>query len=81
MLDFLFPRKCFVCGQYGGYVCKTCYQKLPFLEYQFCPVCSNASLDGQSHQKCQKKLHLDGLISILSYHQPTKILVEKIKYK
>ncbi len=80
--DFLFPRTCINCNKFGRYICPSCFKKIVFLENQFCPICDKPAIDGQTHPVCDHKHHLDGLISILEYHQPlAKKLIEKIKYQ
>lgn len=80
--DFFFPKTCINCAKFGNYICCNCLKKIIFLEQQLCPVCGRAGADGQTHPACYQKNSLNGLISVLDYHQPiAKKLVEKIKYR
>jgi len=38
------------------------------------------SVDGSTHLQCQKRLGLDGLISVAFYHGPIQSLVKSLKY-
>ncbi len=79
--DFLFPRKCLGCRQWGNYFCQTCRQLILPLEKQICPVCQKPSNSGRTHPHCQIKDSLDGLISVFPYQGAIKEAIKKLKYR
>jgi competence protein ComFC len=46
-----------------------------------CAYCERASIDGLTHVRCQKKLGLDGLISIWEYEGVIRKAILALKYK
>ena len=46
-----------------------------------CAYCERASIDGFTHVRCQKKLGLDGLISIWEYEGVIRKAILALKYK
>lgn len=81
LLDFLFPRRCLGCGQWGKYFCQNCLKEIKPLEKQVCPVCEKPAVSGKTHSKCQTKYSLDGLTSIFLYEGVIKEAITKLKYK
>jgi len=81
LLDFLFPRRCLGCGQWGQYFCKNCIKRLKQIEKQICPVCQRPAINGKTHPRCQTKYSLDGLVSIFAYEGIIKQAIGKLKYK
>lgn len=80
LLDFIFPKRCVVCGEYGTYLCKKDKTEIKWAE-TFCPVCLKPSISGTTHPKCKKKLSLDGLICLFDYTRPIKQLTHQLKYR
>lgn len=85
-LPILFPRHCPVCGDllpYGDMVCKTCYNKLPFVRSPRCLRCGKPILD-ESEEYCYdckvfpKSFH--GGCSLLLYNQLTQPAMVDYKY-
>jgi len=81
LLDFLFPRRCLGCGQWGKYFCQNCLKKIKPTEKQICPVCEKPAISGKTHARCQRKCSLDGLTSIFLYENAIKEAITKLKYK
>lgn len=81
LLDFLFPRRCLGCGQWGKYFCQECLKKIKLIERQICPVCKKLAVSGKTHPRCQTKYSLNGLVSIFAYEGIIKQAIGKLKYK
>lgn len=81
LLDFLFPRRCLGCGQWGRYFCQNCLKIIKPIEKQICPVCEKPAISGKTHAKCQTRYSLDGLTSIFLYEGAIKEAITKLKYK
>ncbi|MCX6704930.1 MAG: ComF family protein [Candidatus Woesebacteria bacterium] len=80
ILDLVFPKTCLGCGRLGSYICSDCVAKVR-LAQPICPYCERASIDGITHVRCQKKLGLDGLISIWEYEGVIRKAILALKYK
>jgi competence protein ComFC len=82
LLDFLFPRRCLGCGQFGSYFCPNCLAdtKLETIGFQICPSCRQPSIYGMTHLKCRSKYSLDGLITLFSYQGLVAKAIKKLKY-
>jgi len=80
LLDFIFPKRCVVCGKFGEYLCETDINKIQPAK-SFCPVCLKAAIGGTTHGKCNTKLSLDGLICIFDYKSPLKEIISELKYR
>lgn len=81
LLDFLFPRCCLGCGEWGRYFCEDCLKDIKPIERQICPVCGKPAISGKTHSRCQTRYSLDGLISIFAYEGVIKEAITKLKYK
>jgi len=81
LLDFLFPRRCLGCRQWGKYFCQKCLRNIKLIERQICPVCGRPAIEGKTHPRCQAKYSLNGLISIFAYQGLIKEAIGKLKYK
>ncbi len=79
--DFLFPKTCFGCGQWGEYLCNHCLNKIKINQERRCPVCGKPAIGGKTHPICQKRYTLDGLTSIFSYSGLLKKILKKLKYR
>lgn len=79
-LNLVFPKHCVFCHTSGDYLCLNCFSQIQFLKTQYCSYCQNMSVDGSTHLQCQKRLGLDGLISVAFYHGPIQSLIKSLKY-
>lgn len=77
---FLFPRRCFGCGQVGEFLCFTCQESVHYPEAQVCPGCWRPAVDGFTHRRCRKPLTADRSICLYRYAGPLKDLIHAIKY-
>jgi ComF family protein len=80
LLDLVFPKTCLGCGSSGSYICPDCLAKVRTAQ-PICPYCERASIDGVTHIRCQKKLGIDGLISIWEYEGVIRKAILALKYK
>jgi len=80
LLDLVFPKTCLGCRREGNYICSNCVAKVR-LAKPICPNCERPSIDGATHIRCQKKLGLDGLISIWEYEGVVRKAILALKYK
>src|SRR4030042_1176389 len=80
LLDFIFPKRCVVCGEIGIYLCRKDRNKIK-LAPTFCPVCLKAAIGGTTHVKCKGPLSLDGLICLFDYSTPIKEIIHELKYR
>ena len=79
--DLVFPISCLVCGKEGSYLCANCQAKLPRLEKQQCLVCQKPSPFGKTHPECVTRNSVDGIISSLTYKNPTvQEIIRVFKY-
>jgi len=78
--DFIFPKRCVVCGKFGDYLCQFDGGKIQPAK-SFCPVCLKAAIGGTTHDKCKSKQTLDGLICIFDYKSPVKEMIAELKYR
>lgn len=79
--DFIFPRRCLGCGQWGEYLCSDCLNLIKTCDERICPMCGRPSLGGLTHPVCHQPLSLDGLTSIFIYQGIIKRAIIKLKYK
>ena len=61
LLDFLYPKICYGCGDWGEYVCAECLNKFLIKDRQKCPECEKDSVFGSTHFRCVSNYSLDGL--------------------
>lgn len=80
-LGLLFPARCVNCGQWGDFLCASCYDQVLFLDRQFCPICHRSAIDGLTHPGCAKPWGLDGSLSASQYKGPMRKLIACFKYK
>jgi ComF family protein len=80
-LDFIFPKKCVLCGRFGSYICSLCIEKIEPIEQPVCPICQRQAIGGKTHPGCRNKYTLDGLVVGFRYRGPIKLAISKIKYK
>ncbi|MDO8260457.1 MAG: ComF family protein, partial [Candidatus Magasanikbacteria bacterium] len=80
-LDFIFPKKCVSCGQFGSYICSVCLLKIELIVNPVCPVCQRQAIGGKTHPGCHNKYSLDGLVVGFRYRGPIKLAISRIKYR
>jgi ComF family protein len=68
VLDTLFPINCLVCATEGKFICDACKMKFARLEHQICIACRKPAPFGITHAGCSTSHGVDGLISVLNYH-------------
>ncbi len=81
LLDWVFPKACFGCGQTDAYICSSCINKFSVIKEPVCPLCHQKSRAGVTHPRCRKPHGLDGLVSIFAYQGLCKRVVGKLKYR
>ena len=79
-LDFLFPRRCLGCGQWGQYFCSQCLNLVLLGPQRICPLCGKPAIGGLTPPSCSRPWSLDGLTSIFSYQGLMKKAIKKLKY-
>lgn len=80
LIDFIFPKRCVGCGEWGKFLCKDCFERLDFVD-QICPMCGEGSPMGWTHPRCRSKWGMDGLIALYEYQEPiARAVVDGIKY-
>ena len=80
LVDWLYPKKCVSCGEYGDYICADCVNKLSLIDEPICPMCARASMFGKTHARCNRKLGLEGLVAILRYRGVMRRIIVKLKF-
>lgn len=80
-LDLFFPKRCVACKKFGAYFCKTCLNKVEFVQNPICPICQKQAIGGKTHPVCQTKYGLDGLAAGCFYKGPIRLAVKKVKYR
>jgi len=81
VLDIIFPIECIGCGQENIWLCDDCLSTIPINQVNKCVVCKRISENGQTHQECQHKTYLDGVIIACPWEN--KLLqdtIHKFKY-
>ena len=81
LTDLLFPKFCLGCGYIGVYLCLSCQNKLKPIEQDVCLYCKIPSFFGLTHLSCQKKLNIDGLLTLYYYGPILKKIIKNIKYR
>lgn len=81
LLDILFPRLCFGCGQAvfqkDALLCGSCFSKIPIYQTLFCAVCHARLPDGKKF--CHKDAQYI-LAAATNYEDPVKKLIWELKY-
>ncbi len=80
LFDLIFPKMCLECGKEGKYICEDCISKVSKAN-TICPYCRHFSINGVTHENCQKEYGLDGLISIWKYKGVIRKAILALKYK
>ncbi|MBN1263439.1 MAG: ComF family protein [Candidatus Pacebacteria bacterium] len=81
LVDYIFPRRCLGCGEFGNYFCSECLKLIKPPRRPICPQCFNPSLLGSTHSACLKPLSLDGLVAVSNYEGAVKQAIKKLKYQ
>ena len=81
ILDFVFPKRCVQCREFGGYLCPQCFSRISFDTRPFCLVCNKGSIDGLTHPRCQGKYVIDGCFASIVYQGVVKKLIYTFKYQ
>lgn len=81
LLDFLFPKTCFVCGRWKKYVCDKCEKALEFIRKDPCIYCWRINQAGLIHDRCKRPFSYDGSLSFIYYNSVAKNIIKNIKYK
>ncbi len=81
LIDWLFPRCCYLCGQGPTYLCDRCQAKIKPLETGYCPVCNRPSPQGLTHPRCRRRWQPDGLLALFPYQPPLSSLLKELKYQ
>ncbi|MFH1827174.1 MAG: ComF family protein [bacterium] len=81
LLDFLFPKRCFVCKRLGKYICSNCAKKFYLSKYDICIYCNKPSYLGLTHYKCIRKYGVDGFIFLYKYNNYLKTTIKTLKYR
>ncbi len=81
-LDLVFPKRCYVCGRDGRYLCDACRQELPSLHRPFCLLCAQPLQRALPYcRRCQEQpLHIDGIRSPYLMEGPVRNMVHALKY-
>lgn len=81
ILDFVFPRICVGCQDWGYNLCPNCLNRVKVNLKRICPSCNRPSLHGFIHANCRKKLTLDGLTTIFEYSGIVEKIIKEIKFE
>lgn len=79
VVDLIFPRICFGCGEKGGYFCDDCVFRLE-RRPAICPMCGRHSMDGWVHARCERVQGLDRLISPYRYYGLLQRAIKRVKF-
>ncbi len=87
-LDFLFPRRCPVCGEItnpaGSLICPSCFLKLSFVKPPVCKKCGKEIVDETMEycSDCMGHLHaFESGVALLNYDETARTVMAQIKYK
>lgn len=87
LLDWIFPRRCPVCGDVvrgsGKWICPDCYRKLSFVQQPVCKKCGKELVSDREEYcpDCQKhKRSFEYGRALLNYDEVTKRSLAAVKY-
>ncbi|MEX1052374.1 MAG: double zinc ribbon domain-containing protein, partial [Patescibacteria group bacterium] len=81
LLDFLFPKHCFVCKKLGKYICERCKGALYVVKHDICIYCNKSSYLGLTHPGCERPNGIDGCVFLYKYNNYLKIIIKTLKYR
>jgi ComF family protein len=82
VLDLLFPKICFGCGQEGFYICPECLKGIEINRHPKCFICNRRSPDNRICQECGHKTNLTGVFIASSWdNQILRQLIYEYKYR
>lgn len=86
--DFIFPKKCFCCGEYidENYLCYECWKKINFISKPCCNICSYPfEFEEDEEAICgaciTAKPEYDKAMSIFCYDYSARQIIHKFKYE
>lgn len=83
-LKIIYPYYCLSCQKElnDSYLCHECFNAIPLLKKQLCPVCEKPSPFGKTHKNCRKKTPLSGVFVAMDYKEKiVQRLIHQYKYK
>ncbi|MFA6423058.1 MAG: ComF family protein [Patescibacteria group bacterium] len=80
LLDTIFPKNCFVCGEENDWFCEKCLEKLNIIKTQTCYLCNRVSEKGKVCKKCKTKSNLSGVLISCHYGGATREAIIEMKY-
>lgn len=87
VLNFLFPRRCPVCGEIvrpaGRFICPSCFPKLSFVTSPVCKKCGKEVLEDTVEfcEDCMKHRHaFEYGVALLNYNEAARVSMARIKY-
>lgn len=81
LLDLIFPKYCVGCGCEGVWLCKTCKDKIIYIEKTTCPTCNRLTSIGKFCSRCRPNSYLTGVIVAAYYNEgPLKEAIHNFKY-
>lgn len=82
LVDFLFPKLCYICFKKGSYICNDCFREYVKINWtQKCHICGQETRLGMVHTECKENSYLDGLIYMSNFEGIAKSLIHDGKYK
>ena len=80
IIKLIYPVDCLECGEEGEWLCGRCARKYRLLSLKRCFICNESAKTGICN-KCQRNNYIDGIISLLPYHQDASFqLIYNAKY-
>ncbi len=81
-LDLVFPKRCYVCGRHGQFVCTPCRKDLPVLRHPYCSLCAQPEPRMTRYcRHCQERpLEIDGIRAPYLMEGPIRNIVHALKY-
>lgn len=80
LLNFIFPRTCYLCGLNSQFICKKCRKNLGLNWLHRCHVCGKESRLNFVHSECRESSYLDGLIYVVLYDGKVTNIIKDVKY-
>jgi competence protein ComFC len=81
ILDLIFPRECVGCSSEGGYLCKSCLEKIDLNSDFYCALCKRLSEMGRICYNCQSKTSLKAIWVAANYNNKIfQDLIHNFKY-